>query len=166
MVEANPNCEPYLRLLSKPYEIVALSNKTGFADLYIEKVNPVGTGASLYKENTEWYGENKYEIKTVPTKTLDSCNYFNGESIDFIKIDVQGSELDILQGGEQTIKNTKHVLIECSLFEYNQGAPLISSIVDKMIEYGFFMVDIVEYHNFLHLYNGAIFQIDILFQKY
>ena len=166
MVEANPNCEQYLRLLSKPYEIVALSDKEGYADLYVEKINPIATGASLYKENTDWYGEGKYETVTIPTKTLDSCNYFNGQKIDFIKIDVQGAELDILKGGEQTIKNTDYVSLEVSLVEYNQGAPLISEIIDKMREYNFYMLDIIEYHSFPQLFGGAIFQLDILFKQY
>jgi FkbM family methyltransferase len=165
MVEANPNCEPYLRLLGKPYNIVALSDKEGYADLYVEKIDPVATGASLYKENTDWYGEGKYETVTVPTKTLDSCNYFDGESIDFIKLDVQGAELDILNGGEKTIKRTQFVSAEISLVEYNQGAPLAENVVDKMKEYGFHIVDIVEYHSFPQLYGGAIFQLDILFQN-
>jgi FkbM family methyltransferase len=166
MVEANKNCEPYLRLLGKPYEIVALSDKTGFAELYVEKLNPIGTGASLYRENTEWYEDGKFELQNVPTKTLDSCDYFNGQPIDLIKLDVQGSELDILKGGEKTIKNTDFVLIEASLVEYNQGAPLVGEIVDKMREYGFCILDILEYHRFPHLYNGLIFQMDILFKKF
>ena len=165
MVEANRNCEPYLRLLSKPYEIVALSDKEGTADFYVEKIDPIGTGASIYKENTEWYGEGKYEIQTVKTATLDSRNYFDGEPVDFIKIDVQGAELDILKGGEKTIKNTQYVSIEASLVEYNKGAPLVGEIVDKMREYGFCILDIVEYHSFPQLYGGAIFQLDLLFQK-
>jgi FkbM family methyltransferase len=165
MVEANRNCEPALRLLGKPYDIIALSDKEGFADLYVEKINPTATGASLYKENTEWYAEGKYETIRTPTATLDSRNYFNGEPIDLIKMDVQGSELDILKGGEKTMKNTSYALLELSLVQYNQGAPLIGEVVDKMIEYGFCMVDILEYHSFPHLYDGAIFQLDILFKK-
>ena len=166
MVEANPNCEPNLHLLGKPYEIVALSDKEGHTNLYVEKINPVATGASLYKENTEWYSEGKYETLTVPTKTLDSCNYFNGELIDFIKIDVQGSELDIIKGGINTLQRTNFVNCEVSLAEYNQGAPLISDVIDKMRELNFYMVDITEYHSFPQLYNGAIFQLDVLFKKF
>ena len=166
MVEANKNCEPYLRLLSKPYDIVALSDKEGTAELYVEKVNPIATGASLYKETTEWYGEGKYEIQTINSATLDSRNYFNGEQVDFVKLDVQGAELDILKGGEKTIKNTKYVLIEASLVEYNQGAPLVGEIVDKMREYGFCILDITEYHSFPQLYGGAIFQLDLFFQNF
>lgn len=165
MVEANRNCEPALRLLGKPYDIIALSDKEGVADLYIEKINPVGTGASLYKENTEWYGEGKYETIQVPTATLDSRNYFNGDPIDLIKIDVQGAELDILKGGEKTVKNASYALLELSLVDYNQGAPLIGEVVEKMVEYGFCMLDILEYHSFPQLYGGLIFQLDVLFKK-
>jgi FkbM family methyltransferase len=165
MVEANKNCEPYLRLLGKPYDIIALSDKKGTADLYIEKINPVATGASLYKENTDWYSDGKYETVTVETDTLDSRAYFDSEQIDLIKIDVQGSELDILKGGTMTMKRTSYALIELSLVEYNQGSPLIGEVVDQMIDSGFCMVDILEYHSFSHLYGGAIFQLDILFRK-
>jgi FkbM family methyltransferase len=165
MVEANRNCEPALRLLGKPYDIVALSDKQGFADLYIEKINPVATGASLFKENTEWYSEGKYETVQIETDTLDNRNYNNGALIDLIKIDVQGAELDILKGGEKTMRNTSYALLELSLLEYNQGAPFIGEVVDKMIEYGFCIVDILEYHRFSHLYGGAIFQIDALFKR-
>lgn len=161
MVEANPNCEPYLRLLGKPYDIVALSHKEGYAQLFIEKINNIGTGASLYKESTEWYSEGKYDTVTVPTATLDSKNYFENQTIDLVKLDVQGAELDILNGGEKTLERTQFALIETSLVEYNQGAPMIDKIVDKMKEYKFNIVDIIEYH----MYNGLIFQLDILFKR-
>lgn len=165
MIEANPNCEPYLRLLSKPYHIVALSDREGYADLYVEKINPVGTGASIYKENTEWYGEGMYETVRVQTRTLDSLNLFDQESIDLIKIDVQGSELDILNGATETMKRTEYVSCEVALVEYNKGAPLIGDVVDKMRDLGFCIIDIVEYHSFPQLYGGAYFQLDLLFKK-
>jgi FkbM family methyltransferase len=161
MVEANPSCEPYLKQLNQPYEIVALSDKQGYADLYVETINPIATGASLYKENTDWYGEGKYKTIKVPTSTLDAKNYFPDQSIDLIKLDTQGAELDILNGGQETLKRTQYALIETSLAEYNQGAPMIDKIVDKMNEYGFHIMDIIEYH----IYNGLIFQLDILFKK-
>lgn len=161
MVEANPNCESHLKELGHPYDIVALSNYSGTADLYIENINLVATGASLYKENTIWYEEGKYYKHTVPVKTLDEQNYFDGALIDLIKLDVQGSELDIIKGGENTIKNTTFVLAEVSLTQYNQGAPLIDDVVDKMVSMGFCIADIVEYHSF----NNIIFQLDLLFKN-
>jgi FkbM family methyltransferase len=43
MVEANPNCEEYLVKTTHPYEIIALSNQQGKAQLYVEKANSIGT---------------------------------------------------------------------------------------------------------------------------
>lgn len=165
MVEANEECELALRLLDKPYDIVALSDIQGILYFYVEKNNPVGTGASLYKENTEWYAQGKYKTVTVQADTLDNRNYFDGQPVDLIKIDVQGAELDILKGGKKTIQNASYVILEMSLLQYNEGAPLMDKVVDKMVEYGFCIVDILEYHSFPHLYDGAIFQIDALFKK-
>jgi FkbM family methyltransferase len=160
MVEANPNCERYLRMHGQRYDMVALSNKTGVGELYVEDVNVIGTGASLYKEATDWYREGAYHKVLVPTKRLDDCNYFVGP-IDLIKIDVQGSELDIIKGGANIIKNTNFVLAEVSLLQYNEGAPLMDVIVDHMIDLGFCIVDIVEYHRS----GNIIFQLDLLFKN-
>ena len=162
LVEANPHCEEYLKQLNQPYKILALSNQVGTTHLYVEKANLIGTGASLYKENTEWYGEGKYEIIEVPTDTLDNQNFFPQEVIDLVKLDVQGAELDILMGGNKTITRSKYVLAEVSLLEYNQNAPLMDKVVSKMKQYGFYIEDILEYHK---LSNNHIFQLDILFKN-
>lgn len=162
MVEANKYCEPYLQKINQPYNILALSDRGGISNLFIEKINPIGTGASLYKENTEWYDEGNYELLEVKLDTLDNLSYFPDELIDFIKLDVQGSELDILNGGRKTIKRTKYVLIEVSLIQYNQGAPLMDTIVNKMKEFEFKIEDILDYQK---LPNGQIFQLDILFKN-
>ena len=160
LVEPNPNCEQYLKLIGQKYDMVALSNYNGIAELHVENINPIGTGASLYKENTEWYKEGAYHKVSVPTKTLNQCNYFNG-SIDLIKLDAQGSELDIIKGGEDIIKNAKFVLIEVSLLQYNEGAPLMDSVMDKMVELEFVVVDVIEYHQ----HQNIIFQLDLLFKN-
>lgn len=162
MVEANPNCEPYLQKSKFGYDMVALSNKQGKAELFVEKANAIGTGTSLYRENTEWYADGKFEKVEVELDTLDNRSYFADEVIDLVKMDVQGAELDILEGGRKTITRSKYVLIETSLIVYNQGAPMIDAIVPKMKEYGFYMEDIVDY---LKLSSNQIAQMDILFKN-
>jgi FkbM family methyltransferase len=162
MVEANPNCEPYLQKLNHGYDILALSNKQGKAELFVEKANMLGTGASLYKENTEWYADGKFDKVEVELDTLDNKKYFSYEVIDLVKLDVQGAELDILEGGRKTITRSKYVLIETSLVVYNQGAPLVDAIVPKMKEYGFYMEDILDY---LKFNQNQIAQMDILFKN-
>ena len=162
MVEANPHCEPYLSKLSHAYEILALSNYVGTTNIHIEKSNNIGTGASIYRENTEWYADDKFELIETQVNTLDNLNYFSDEMIDLVKIDVQGAELDILNGGSKTIKRSKYVLLEVSTYQYNIGAPLMDQVVNKMKEYEFVIEDIIEYQKFS---NGSIFQLDILFRN-
>lgn len=162
MVEANPNCEPYLQKSKFGYDMVALSNKQGKAELFVEKANAIGTGASLYKENTDWYADGKFEKVEVELDTLDNRSYFGYEVIDLVKMDVQGAELDILEGGRKTITRSKYVLIETSLVVYNHGAPMIDAIVPKMKEYGFYMEDFMDYQRFP---NNQVFQLDILFKN-
>lgn len=162
-IEANPNCEPYLNKKKLRYEMIALGATPGMADFYIETENEIGTGASLYKENTEWYEGDKSKTLQVTVDTLDNRSYFKDEIIDLVKMDVQGAELDILNGGRSTIMRSKYVLLEVSLIKYNQGAPLMPAVVEKMKEYGFYIEDILDYQK---LPNQVIFQLDILFKNY
>ena len=117
MIEANPNCEPFLSKLNIPYQILALSKEKGEAELYVEKVNEIGTGASLFRENTEYYADGKFDTIKVHTDSLDNLNFFENQMIDLVKLDVQGAEYGILEGGRKTIMRSKHVLIEVSLLE-------------------------------------------------
>jgi hypothetical protein len=116
----------------------------------------------FYKENTKWYENEKSHTISVNLDTLDNKNYFPNQMIDLIKIDVQGSELDILIGGRKTIRRSKYVLLEVSTVQYNVNAPLMDIVVEKMKEYEFRIEEIL---NFNKLSNGQIFQMDILFKN-
>tara|TARA_B100000900_G_scaffold28659_1_gene22001 strand:- start:99 stop:740 length:642 start_codon:yes stop_codon:yes gene_type:complete len=74
---------------------VALGNEAGFAWLDIEEEN---TG------NTRIWIDDETPLKTVEVKTLDS---FKLKDIDYMKIDVEGFELPVLQGAVETIKDSK-----------------------------------------------------------
>lgn len=162
MVEVNPYCEEELKKLGLNYEMIGLSSKVGVEKLYVEKINVLGTGASIYRENTQWYDDDKFDTVEVRFDTLDNKNYFPNKMIDLVKMDVQGSELDILIGGRKTIRRSKYVLLEVSTLQYNLGAPLMDEVVEKMKEYEFKIEEILSYNK---LDNGQIFQMDILFKN-
>jgi hypothetical protein len=61
MIEANPYCEPYLKQTSLDYIITTLYSSSKKLPLFVEKINKIGTGASLYKENTEFYDDGKFD---------------------------------------------------------------------------------------------------------
>jgi FkbM family methyltransferase len=161
-IEANPNCEPYLNKKGLRYEMIGLGVGQGTFNLFIEAENPIGTGASFYRENTQWYEGEKAKIVEVAVDSLDNRSYFKDEIIDLVKIDVQGAELDILNGGRETIMRSNYVIMEVSLLQYNIGAPLMDAIVAKMKEYSFHIEDILEYQR---LQDGTVFQLDVLFKN-
>ncbi len=157
--EANKNCEPWLMNSGHEYHIIGLADRYDSFDLYMPAPNSVGTGVSFYKENTEHYSNAVSE--TVEVVPLDSFNLVP----DFIKVDVQGAELDVINGGVKTFGHAKYALVEVSLAQYNEGAPLCDVIIDRMKELGFGIEDILEYHSSEKHYGGCIFQLDILFKK-
>lgn len=162
MLEPNPACREHLVSVGQPFQIVAVSNSNGRGFLHVENSNPVATGASLYKENTQFYAPGKFRQIEVQLITLDSLNPFPNTEIDLIKIDTGGSELDILQGGKLTIQRTKFLLLEVSLLEYNLNAPLIDEVLDWTSSHNFNLCEIVNYHR---LDKNQIFQLDVLLMR-
>jgi FkbM family methyltransferase len=162
LIEPNINCEDYLKKLPFDYKIIGLSDKIEMMDFYVEVNNNIASGASIYKENTDYYREGNYINYKIKTTTLDTMNFYSDNIIDLIKIDTQGSEFDIISGGNDTLKRTKYLLIELSLIEYNQNAPLADVVHSKLKKLGYKIEDILHYHKFV---NGNIFQIDVLYKN-
>jgi len=166
MIEANPNCEEKLSQVGYPYAIAALSNKAKEkVTFYINKNDDVCCGASLYKEDTEFY-KDCVEIE-VETHTLDEGDLYP-EGVDLLKIDVQGSEKDILEGSTETLTRTKNILLECSFSNFNIGSPQIEEILEFTKESGFYPKAILEEHwsrPGIDLPVKVVHQIDVLFSK-
>ena len=86
-------------------------------------------GNSYYREigcdNGKYFPLDKYKI--MKTATLDRIVKEKKFPLpDFVKIDVQGAELDILKGGIETIGNAKRLIVELQHTEYNEGAKLVN----------------------------------------
>jgi FkbM family methyltransferase len=80
-------------------------------------------GNSYYREiQFDIFPEDKFILKN--TKKLDTIVKENNIPYpDLIKIDVQGSELDILKGAINVLNHTHIIIIEMQHTEYNEGAP-------------------------------------------
>jgi len=159
MIEANPNCEKYLAAKNFPYKICCLSSEEKEVDFYLQDDVDICSGGSYYKENTIHYNK-KRKIK-LKTETLESLNLFPDEEVSLLKLDTQGSELDILNGASNLIKRCKYILIETSLYNYNEGAPLIEDVFAYMENAGFLASKIIEQNSA----QNIIFQIDFLFKN-
>jgi hypothetical protein len=80
---------------------------------------------------------------------------------DFIKMDTQGSELDIIKGGQRICKKAKYILLEVAVIEYNEKAPLENEIILFMENFGF-----KEFFTIGEHFNGEqLVQKDIVFKN-
>ena len=95
----------------------------------------------------------------VPVKRLDTL--FPSESFDFVKIDVQGSEKNVIVGGQQLLTRCKFILIEVSLIEWNKGAAPADELVELMKDLGFYIFRATDFHEYVQ----PIAQIDIVFSN-
>ena len=99
------------------------------------------------------------EIVEVQCSTLD--DEFQNENVLLMKIDTQGSELDILTGGKQLLNSTNFILIEMSTHYLYNGGSFYFQTDSFLRENGFALVDIyVTYRP-----NGKISEYDALYEK-
>ena len=86
----------------------------------------------------------RFEIlkrEKVKSKKLDSCNIDN---IDFIKLDVQGFTLKVLQGADNSLEKCLGVEVECEFKEIYKNQPLFGTIDDYLIQRNFELIDFID----------------------
>lgn len=136
IIEGNKDCEPYLKKLGTQYLIRLLGKERKKTIFYKTSQDPLCTGNSIYKEITPHFSNNQLIQEEIEMRTIDDT-FQEGTQFDLIKIDTQGSELDILEGGKKIAKKAKGILLEVSFTVYNEGAPLYDEVLDYMNKYGF-----------------------------
>jgi len=98
--------------------------------------------SSLYKPNEKLISMyNNMEVamlKAVDSIETFSLDYFtdknNIESVDFIKIDIQGAELDVFQGGANTLKEVVAIVSEVEFVSHYVDQPLFGDVCTFLAE--------------------------------
>jgi len=162
MFEANPNSK--LRYSIEKHEKRFLQVLSDADDktvqFFLANNGKESTGDSYYKELTANYSEGKSVL--LKTKTLNTMISENNLPLpDFIKMDTQGSEVDIMKGGSDALNHAKVALIEVSVMPYNTNAPIFNDYIDTMYSYGFIPSGV---HN-IAMRKGVVNQMDIVFTK-
>jgi len=156
-IEASQECEPYLKKITDNYYIGLLSRNNAVYSFYSRREDPTCTGNSIYRELTPFYSDDQLAVKKMQGIML--ADLFEEDSeFDLIKIDTQGSELDIISGGIGLCKKAKGILLEVSLTQYNENSPLYDEVIDYMKAIGFAQKDILDESR-----NHGSHQQDILF---
>lgn len=157
MFEAQTSKEAFLKKLKSNkinYHITLLGPEEKNDIIFHE----METGSSILKEQSD-HSSNAVTLKMKPldnfTETITSGT--------FLKLDVQGFELEVLKGASKTLSYTDVILLETSLLDYNEGAPLTDEIISFLKEKGFVILDFCE---MVRKRSDCFpYQIDILFIK-
>jgi len=140
MIEANPLHESVLDRLAMmngdSYLITALGDEEREVTFYTRSDKPQTEGNSYYKEHNYWDIPQLVQESKVTLQKLD--NLFEHDAVfEIIKVDTQGSEIDILKGGKDLVSRAQAVILEVSFIPYNEGAPTDQETIDYMNEIGF-----------------------------
>ena len=165
-IEADERQLPFLQ----PDAMVALlsSKSNQEVDFFtLDNNSSITTGSSMFRELTNYY-INPLVVKKRTT-TLDDLmkrvNFRgNWKNAGMVKMDTQGAELEILRGSENFIKTfqPKYFVLETSVKQYNEGAPLVGDIIEHMRQNDYVIQDIMSY---MYDNTESLLQMDILFAK-
>ena len=119
----------------------ALGKEQSKVVLYCETANQ-GQSSSVLKpkKHLDHYPHIKFESTIeVEQITLDSYmdSMENSSLYNFINIDVQGYELEVLKGATKTLKGIEHIMTEVNWDELYEGCVHIADLDRFLAEFGF-----------------------------
>jgi FkbM family methyltransferase len=123
------------------YYPAALGRRKETRPLY-EAMHPMCT--SLYKPNAAllscYNNLDDMILKTVSSVDTLSLDQFTGDAgikdVDFIKIDIQGAELEVFQGGTRTLRDAVAIVSEVEFVPLYIGQPLFGDVCRFLSEEG------------------------------
>ena len=134
---------------------IALSDRSGTENLWdfaddatLKHTQPTSTLSSLHKSVIEDIHKQKAQGYKVRVSTLDTlASNLNIRHVDILKIDTEGNELKVLEGGKNMLKQKK---IDVILFEFNE-----MNVISKTFFYDFMKL-LPDYQFFRLLPSGLI----------
>ena len=131
-----------LSLLKKKYS--NFSYKICLLSDSVKKLNffNMGYGSSVYEEKTNFPRKAESIVSSTLENELANLRLTSNNNI--IKLDVQGSEIDVLKGLNKHIKLFETIILETSVKEYNKDAPLFIDVINFMNEKGYVFYDIYD----------------------
>jgi FkbM family methyltransferase len=143
----------------------ALAQEKGLAQFNLAGNLVSSSLLEVNPESSQKFGE-RIEITetlSVPAETLN--NLFvqsQWPRIDFLKLDVQGAEALVIQGGEEALRHTRYVLMEVSFWPHYTNQPLFGDMDRLMAQLGFGLQLII---GFRRDGRGFALQADALYRR-
>lgn len=137
------------------YLLTAVGNVPG---TLVMNVFPDCDGSTLLS----FPGEDPGMQRSVPVATVDQLLSDNRiKPPELVKIDVQGFELKVLEGGQKLFQTAEVFIIEVNLFRFMPECPLVHEVVSYMAGRGFFLFDLAG--SLRRPYENDLGQLDLVF---
>ena len=147
LFDANPN----LKIKDFKYNNLVFSDKIQIRNFYLNEFFP-SSGSSLKvdtKNDIKWNYTRKlitlspnkgFKILKVKTNTIDNfCKNKKIAKIDILKIDVEGSELEVLKGSKKILNKTN--LIQLEIYQNKKNFIKIEKKITKLLKkYNFYKI--------------------------
>ena len=119
------------------FHAVALGRREEERTFHITN-NPICS--SLNKPNEKlidrYNGFELTKLKSTTTIKTESLDYFTSNNhihgVDFIKLDIQGAELEVLMGGEHTLKDVISIISEVEFVPQYESQPLFGDVCNYL----------------------------------
>ena len=167
-----PHKESYTKIKSSENRIInkVLSNEKKLNNIFYETQKPECSSTKEF--NLDYLKKfpkvERFEVvkkSNIESTTID--HEFNHANFPhFIKIDTEGSELDILKGGEKTLESTLGLVVETYFSEFHKNQVKFGEIKNFLKSKNFEFIDFIrlvkwERHN--HRHHGQVQVADVLF---
>ena len=144
-----PNQEEFEKLSQSPKKQwfnAAVAGDDGPTTLYLTKAFQNSSLLRPHFKNLKslaWGGLEIVEEKYIQGKRLDTLAVEHGFSTDFLKIDTQGTQLDILRGAENQLTTSVIGLeLEVSFYEYYENQAMFAEVDSYLRSTGFELFDL------------------------
>lgn len=147
----NPNAEIYQ---------MAVSDKTGETELFFtEGIGGHSIVKQLWDDRPDHYRSSGFKVKTI---TLDDIiNIRSLDKIDFIKIDCEGAELDVLKGVSDynLINKVKNISVEYHHVAFNHDEQIYTDFQQRFLSFGFnvFTQILDDNYRMVYISRGDVF---------
>ena len=102
----------------------------------------MGYGSSIFEEQTT-HNRNIEDISST-TLSQELPDELKKQNNNLIKLDVQGSELKVLEGLKDTINSFEVIILEVSIHNYNKDSPLFDKVMNYMNEKNYRLYDLFD----------------------
>jgi FkbM family methyltransferase len=146
MVEARPNAAQDIRerFRGDPrFSVVeaAISDECGETVFHVNEMKDSSSILNVNRSATEaTFGKSFGTVEEIVVKTLTLDALYRDEnlqSVDLLKVDIQGAEMRLIAGGGEALGKTRAVLLEVNFERFYDDAPLFHEIEATMTAAGF-----------------------------